>query len=131
MQLMSHDPHTLPRRPLGLAIRRGVNYRCPSCGEGRLFSRYLKVVPACEACGHDLSQYRADDGPAYLTILLVGHLVIAPMFFFPVMWEASPWIVAPIALTALTALVLIVLPRVKGGFMGLLWANRISGDSMS
>lgn len=130
MQPMSHLPNSPPPRPLGQAIKRGLNYRCPNCGEGKLYRGYLKVVPACEACGHDLSQYRADDGPAYLTILLVGHLVIAPMFFFPVMWEASPWIVAPIALSALTALVLIVLPRIKGGFMGLLWANRITGDQV-
>ncbi|WGM38027.1 hypothetical protein AMEJIAPC_00928 [Caulobacter sp. NIBR1757] len=116
------------RRPVGLGIKRGLKHRCPNCGEGELFARYLKVNAECAACGHDLSQYRADDGPAYLTILLVGHLIVAPAFFFPVMWETSPWIIVPAALAALTAAVLTLLPRIKGGFIGLLWANRVTKD---
>ncbi len=118
-------------RPVGLGIKRGLKYCCPNCGEGALFGRYLKVNPECAACGHDLSQYRADDGPAYLTILLVGHLLIAPAFFFPVMWETSPWIMVPAALAALTAAVLVLLPRIKGGFIGLLWANRVTKDQVA
>lgn len=112
------------RRPIWQSIKRGLAHKCPNCGEGRLFTKYLKVAPTCEACGHDLSQYRADDGPAYLTILLVGHLVIAPMFFFPIVWEASPYVVMPIVLTAITIITLTALPRIKGGFIGLLWAVR-------
>lgn len=118
-------------RPIGLGIKRGLRHRCPNCGEGQLFGRYLKVEPSCAACGHDLSQYRADDGPAYLTILLVGHLIIGPLFFFPFMWELSPWIVAPVALASLTAVVLLLLPRIKGGFIGLMWANRITEDQIA
>eukprot|EP01030_Chromulinospumella_sphaerica_P023226 gene23226-23244_t len=109
------------RRPVALGIKRGLKHHCPNCGEGELFGRYLKVEPECAACGHDLSQYRADDGPAYLTILLVGHLLVAPAFFFPIMWETSPWIIVPAALLALTGAVLALLPRIKGGFIGLLW----------
>src|SRR5690242_4563380 len=51
-----------------LALRRGLRHRCPNCGEGRLYRAYLKVVDSCVACGHELGQYRADDGPAYFTI---------------------------------------------------------------
>jgi len=118
-------------RPLGLGIKRGLKHRCPNCGEGELFSSYLKVQPECAACGHDLSQYRADDGPAYLTILLVGHLLIAPAFFFPFMWEVTPWIIVPASLSILTAVVLLLLPRIKGGFLGLLWANRVTKDQLA
>jgi uncharacterized protein (DUF983 family) len=71
-----------------------------------------------------LSAYRADDGPAYFTILLVGHLIIAPALVFPVVWEASPWIVVPVSLSLLTALVLTILPRIKGAFIGGLWSIR-------
>ena len=111
-------------RPVWRSIKRGLAFKCPNCGEGRLFTRYLKVAPTCDHCGYDLSQHRADDGPAYLTILLVGHLVIAPMLFFPIVWETSPLVVMPIALTAITAITLTALPRIKGGFVGLLWAIR-------
>jgi uncharacterized protein (DUF983 family) len=127
---MSSQPSDSAPRPLGLGIKRGLVHHCPNCGEGELFYRYLKVNPECEACGHDLTQYRADDGPAYLTILLVGHLIVAPLFFFPFMWEAPPWIVAPLALLGLTSAVLLLLPRIKGGFIGLLWANRITADQI-
>ena len=111
-------------RPVWRSIKRGLAYKCPNCGEGRLFTRYLKVAPTCDHCGYDLSQHRADDGPAYLTILLVGHLVIAPMLFFPIIWEAPPVVVMPIALGAITLITLAALPRIKGGFVGLLWAVR-------
>ncbi|MBO9561058.1 MAG: DUF1610 domain-containing protein, partial [Caulobacter sp.] len=46
-------------------MKRGVRHRCPNCGEGRLYTRYLKVDLDCEVCGHDLARYPADDGPAY------------------------------------------------------------------
>jgi uncharacterized protein (DUF983 family) len=72
--------------PLFRSIRRGVAHHCPACGRGKLFRRYLKVEKTCSACGHELARYPADDGPAYLTILLVGHLIVAPLFFFPVVW---------------------------------------------
>ena len=59
-------------------LTRGFKERCPACGEGRLYTKYLKVRPVCEHCGHDLAQYRADDAPPYFTILIVGHIVVGP-----------------------------------------------------
>ena len=108
--------------PIVPSISRGLRQRCPKCAEGPIYRAYLKVNPACSACGLDLDQYPADDGPAYLTILLVGHLIVAPLFFFPVVWETSPFISLPILLSALTVVVLAGLPRVKGGWIGLMYA---------
>jgi uncharacterized protein (DUF983 family) len=108
--------------PLGRSILRGVRHRCPACAEGRLFRRYLKVSPACERCAHPLVRYPADDGPAYLTILLVGHLVVAPLLLFPIVWETSPAISLPILLGGLAAITLSALPRIKGGWIGLMYA---------
>jgi uncharacterized protein (DUF983 family) len=104
---------------LSAAVLRGLKMRCPHCGEGPLFGRYLKVASPCEACGHDNAQYPADDGPAYITILLVGHLIVAPLLIFhfittwPVVW------VLVVTLPLLLAATLIALPRIKGGFIGL------------
>lgn len=108
--------------PLFRSIGRGLAQRCPCCGKGGLYRRYLKVRPNCEACGHDLARYPADDGPAYLTILLVGHLIIGPMLFFPVVWETSPAYSLPIILGSLTAITLLALPRIKGGWIGMMYA---------
>lgn len=107
------------------SMLRGLKGRCPHCGEGKLFCAYLKVEPTCPACGHDLSKYPADDGPAYFTILMVGHLIVAPLLIFPVIWQASPWIVAPATLIPLAIVSLVLLPLNKGWFIGLLYALRV------
>lgn len=116
------------KRPIFPAIRRGLLQRCPECGQGRIYRRYLKVVDRCQCCGLELGAYRADDGPAYLTILLVGHLIIAPLLFLPFIWQRSPWLVLPLTLIPITLATLLLLPRVKGAFLGVLWANNIKGD---
>ena len=103
------------------AMTRGLGGRCPHCGEGALFGKYLKVSPQCGRCQHDLAQYPADDGPAYFTILLVGHLIIGPMLFFPIIWEAPPLYVVPATVISLAIVTLALLPRVKGAFIGLLY----------
>ncbi|MBI1200206.1 MAG: DUF983 domain-containing protein [Phenylobacterium sp.] len=113
--------------PLGRSIRRGLSFRCPACGQGSLFGRYLKVEPQCAHCGHELAQYPADDGPAYLTILLIGHFVVAPLLFIPIVWEASPLYTLPILLSSLLGVTLALLPRVKGGWIGVMYAFQVTG----
>ena len=112
--------------PLFRSVGRGLAQRCPNCGKGGLYRRYLKVRPQCEACGHDLARYPADDGPAYLTILLIGHLIVGPALFFPVVWETPPQISLPIILGVLTVVTLLALPRVKGGWIGLMYALQVT-----
>jgi uncharacterized protein (DUF983 family) len=114
-------------RSLGRGLVRGLACRCPSCGEGHLLAGYLRLAPACEVCHHDLSRYHADDGPAYFTILIVGHLVIAPLLFvslgFSFIWRSNPYLIAAIACPAIAAITLAMLPRIKGAFVGALWAT--------
>jgi len=35
-------------------VGRSLRLRCPSCGEGKLFTGFFKMAPACGACGLDL-----------------------------------------------------------------------------
>lgn len=109
-------------RKLWPSIGRGLRGRCPHCGEGPLFRSYLTVNETCPVCVHRLAPYPADDGPAYLTILLVGHFVVGPALFFPIVWEAPPFYTVPISLAALAIVTLLLLPRVKGGWIGLMYA---------
>ena len=105
-------------------IRRGFMRRCPNCGKGHLFSGYLTVEPSCAACGHENARYRADDGPAYFTILIVGHLVVAPALCFSFIWTwPVAWVLA-VTLPAIMAATLLLLPRVKGAVIGAQWAIR-------
>jgi len=108
--------------PLRRSVFRGVAGQCPACGKSPLFWRYLKVNGRCEACDTDLSRYPADDGPAYLTILVIGHLVVAPMLLFPIIWRANPAYSLPIILTTLALITLMVLPRIKGGWIGMMYS---------
>ncbi|WP_419320657.1 DUF983 domain-containing protein [Caulobacter sp. ErkDOM-E] len=106
-------------------LKRGLLHRCPNCGDGRLYMRYLKVDPECEVCGHDLADYPADDGPAYFTILIIGHLFVAPLLLFPFIWKAPVGLVLPLTVLPLAALTLVLLPRVKGAVIGALWAIKL------
>jgi len=36
------------------ALWRGITMRCPNCGTGKLFGRFLKIVDHCSVCGEDL-----------------------------------------------------------------------------
>lgn len=87
-----------------------------------MFWRYLKVSAHCPKCDHDLARYPADDGPAYLTILLIGHLIVAPLLLFPIIWESPAVYSVPILLGALGVITLLALPVVKGGWIGLMYA---------
>ncbi len=125
MRAMDSSPS---KRSFARSLARGFAGRCPSCGKGKLLYRYLKVEPVCQTCGHDLDRYPSDDGPAYFTVLLVGHLVIVPMLiiFAGVIWKVSPWITVPTALVAVGTITLVVLPIVKGGVIGALYALDIT-----
>jgi uncharacterized protein (DUF983 family) len=114
--------------PLLRALWRGARERCPACGEGKLFYRYLKVSPNCPHCGHDLDQYPSDDGPAYFTILLVGHVVVLPLLLFNFIWKAPAAVVVPVVLIPLAVLTLLALPRVKGAVIGLLYTLRVKRE---
>ena len=105
-------------------MTRGAAGRCPHCGEGRLFRAYLKVASPCAVCGHDNAQYPSDDAPPYFTILIVGHLVIAPMLCFPFIWQWPVGLVLAMVMPAVAILTLALLPRVKGAVIGLMWALR-------
>ena len=118
------------RHPLGRSILRGLKGRCPHCGEGAIFHRYLKVSDHCPKCGHELARYPADDGPAYVTILLVGHMVVAPLLIFPIIWRSPAIYSVPIVLGALSVLTLTLLPVIKGGWIGLMYAlGATAGDA--
>lgn len=117
-----------PKRPVGLSLFRGLIGRCPHCGKGKMFYQYLKVNDACPACGHDLDQYPSDDGPAYFTILIVGHLVVAPLLVLSFIWRASLWIVVPGTVIPLAIITLAVLPRIKGAVVGALYAFRVTRE---
>jgi uncharacterized protein (DUF983 family) len=114
-------------RPVGPAIRRGWRLRCPNCGAGPLLKGYLTVREACPVCGEDLHHQRADDGPAYLTILLVGHLMAPLILWSFVKYRPDPLTLATVFCVGTVALSLYLLPRMKGIIVAVQWAKRMHG----
>lgn len=116
-----------PERPLRPALRNGLRCRCPRCGTGAVFDGYLKVRAACPDCGLDYTPQRADDGPAYVTILLVGHVGIFLLPLVYPMLHQTPLIMGLVLSVICVGLALAMLPPVKGGFVAVQWAKRMYG----
>jgi uncharacterized protein (DUF983 family) len=127
MSISTSSDLSAPGRSVPDAMRRGAAGKCPACGKGQLFSRYLEVEHRCSECAEDLYHHRADDAPAYMTILVVGHLVVAGVmmvedYFHPEYWvHLLMWVPLTIGLS------LLFLPRIKGALVGLQWALRMHG----
>jgi uncharacterized protein (DUF983 family) len=110
------------------AVLRGLRGRCPNCGEGRLFRSYLKPVETCASCHESLKHIRADDGPAWLTILVVGHVVVGLALYLE-MYAPQPVATSIVIFVSLAlSSTLLLLPRAKGVFIGAIWAMDATGD---
>ena len=120
-------PGAEEERPLGRAMRNGWRRRCPNCGSGPLLKSYLKVHDECSVCREDLSHQRADDGPAYLTILFVGHLMAPLLLIVFETWRPEPLVLFTIFAIGCVGLSLYLLPRLKGAVIGFQWSRRMHG----
>ncbi|MCG7624497.1 MULTISPECIES: DUF983 domain-containing protein [unclassified Epibacterium] len=114
-------------RPTKPALWNGWRQRCPKCGEGKLLHSYLKVNDSCANCGEEFHHHRADDGPAYLTILAVGHIMAPLMHYMAFEWRPSPWVMASVFSVTCIAASLYLLPRLKGVVVAYQWAKRMHG----
>lgn len=116
-----------PKRDVWQAMARGFRCRCPNCGEGRIFRAFLKVADECPACGEVLSHHRADDLPAYLVIVVVGHIVVPIALWIETNYAPSVPLQLALYLPATLVSSLLLLQPIKGAVVGLQWAFRMHG----
>lgn len=114
----------LPKgRPNSLwsAVGRGALGRCPSCGGGSLFRRFLKPIDRCGFCGQDWTHQQADDFPAYVSIFLTGHilapLIIALVKDTELSVGALTAIIMPLAIVMMIGLI----KPAKGAIIAIQW----------
>ena len=110
-----------------LAAERALLSRCPRCGRGKLFARFLKPVERCGNCGEAFGQIRADDAAPWLTILIVGHLFLPLVFLVDFAGIVPEWTVPLVWAFLFAALSLLILPRAKGLFIAILWVTHAPG----
>jgi uncharacterized protein (DUF983 family) len=123
------DPDSSPPadRPLGRALARGASGRCPVCGEGKLFSSFLKPVPHCGSCRQSWEAQRADDLPAYIVVLLLGHLIVPLMIEVNAAFDVSMAVQAVLWPGLAAVLAILLIQPVKGAVIALQWSRRLHG----
>jgi len=115
------------KRDVWQALKRGFRGRCPRCGEGKLFRAFLKVDNKCPVCALDFTPHRADDLPAYLVIVIVGHIMVPLALWIEINYSPPVALQLAIYLPATLLASLLLLQPVKGAVVGLQWALRMHG----
>jgi len=123
----SRESAAAEKRDVWTALKRGFRGRCPRCGQGKLFRAFLKVADHCEVCELDFTPHRADDLPAYLVIVIVGHLVVPLALVIETNYSPPVGLQLAVYLPLTLIASLLLLQPVKGAVVGLQWALRMHG----
>jgi uncharacterized protein (DUF983 family) len=125
---IASTPAAAPRPALGTALSRAFSGKCPSCGRGRLFASYLKQVKSCAECGEAFGHIRSDDAAPWLTILVVGHILVPIVLMVESRTTWPIWVSMALWLPITLGLTLAVLPKAKALFLGMIWATKAPGS---
>jgi len=99
--------------------------RCPRCGEGRLFTGLLNVRPSCAACGLDLSQQDAGDGPAVFVILLLGLVVVGLAAIVEIKFAPPIWVHLVLWTPLILGGAILMLRPLKAGLIALQYKHNL------
>ncbi len=110
--------------PIERAILRGLRGRCPSCGEGALYSGFLGLKPHCDKCGVDFSFADAGDGPAVFGILIGGFIVVFAAMVVEIAYQPPYWVHAALWLPLILIVTLGPLRPIKGVLIALQYHHK-------
>lgn len=125
------SPSALSEEPTDTAVcrmYRGAKGACPNCGEGKLFHKYLKPTDTCEVCHTELGHIRADDFPPYVTMFLVGHVIVPLILLSEKLYAPEIWLHMAVWPALAIVMTLGLLPVVKGIIVGLMYHLNLSGS---
>ncbi len=109
------------------ALRHGLREKCPNCGEGAVYTTYLKIADHCDHCGEALHHEKSDDAAPYFTIFALGHIIVPLLLILETRIFPPFWIYAVLGIPLIVALTLFILPRIKGAVVGWQWALYMHG----
>ncbi|WP_291407061.1 DUF983 domain-containing protein [Devosia sp.] len=92
-----------------------------------MFDGFLKVAETCDRCGKNLGHARADDFPPYISITIVGHIIVAAIMHFEMSQPLSPMMYLITMLPAAVIMSLALLRPIKGFVVGMQWATKMHG----
>ncbi len=77
---------------VGRMLGRGALKRCPACGAGRLFSRWLRMADRCPGCGYQFAREEGFFLGAYVMNLAIAQGLVMVLAVIPtiVMLDANP-----------------------------------------
>lgn len=110
------------------SIWRGFKRTCPHCGTGHIFKGYLKLSDQCNNCAAPTGEIRADDLPPYVTILIVGHIIVPLLLLVEALYRPDLWLQMVFWPSLTLVMTLAVLPFIKGAAVGLMWHLKLKGD---
>ena len=116
----------LPKTAFQAAVR-GMRGHCPSCGKGQMFPKLLKPVARCPVCGQDWTAQQADDFPAYVAIIVTGH-ILAPIIIYIISETSfSMWTNLAIIIALGLILLGLLLQPAKGAIIAMQWWMGLHG----
>tara|TARA_R100001163_G_scaffold59704_1_gene48585 strand:+ start:522 stop:953 length:432 start_codon:yes stop_codon:yes gene_type:complete len=118
---MAHSHYDLPS-----PWTTGFKGRCPRCGEGRLFSGFLKVAQGCGFCGLRYDFENAGDGAVPFLILIIGAIGVGLGAWVLLAFDTAVWVPILVTVPVVILLTLILMPRAKGLLIALQYVNQAS-----
>ena len=109
-------------------ISRGILKKCPNCGQDKLYKSYLKAQKNCPKCGTSLGAIKTDDFAPWITIVILGHILIPAGLLLERTLSPPLWVHFSIWFPTTFLGTLLILPMAKGGILALMWHLGLKGD---
>jgi uncharacterized protein (DUF983 family) len=90
-----------------------------------LFTGLLSVRSACPACGLDLSEQDAGDGPAVFVILFLGLIVVGLAAWVELKFEPPMWVHMALWTPLIVVGAIVMLRPLKAALIALQYRHRI------
>lgn len=115
---------TVPQKSLKGALQNALRLKCPNCGKSKVFKSYLKPIDQCLICHESFRHIRTDDAAPWLTILVVGHIVVPMAVAYEVNATWPIWVTIILWPFITISLAMLILPWAKSLFMAVIWATQ-------
>jgi uncharacterized protein (DUF983 family) len=105
-------------------VKTGLACRCPRCGQGKLYSGFLKVADSCAVCHLNLAEADSGDGPAVFLIFILGAIAVPLAFVLQFKLALPEWLTMSILTAVVLGGALLLLRPAKGIMVALQYRNR-------